>query len=263
MNEIEEKKGQENAKGGTPTENSAEISDSAVGVESSPQSESSDLNAEFDTERVPPAVRERVQQMLAEAEREERAPTFDAGWGTPEDDTPSPADDCPDEPLIIHTEGAKSSNRKGRGKRGPDRWQRVRAMAEDMTRCISKNRRGKRCGASRLRWSVYCVFHDPELRKRRAQLAEPIPFEHPEEVQRLLGEAVEMVKAKRLSTRQANSIGYLSTLMLGNLTRIQEEREQAEIAGGQLRTEIDAAEAQRLLVLMKLEKDNDEEWNPA
>src|SRR3972149_1774095 len=71
----------------------------------------------------------------------------------------------------------------------------------------------RRCEAARMRRSDYCVFHDPEMAVRRLRLKEEIPFEHPDDVQRLLAEAIEGVKKKRLSPRAGDTLGYLAALL--------------------------------------------------
>ncbi len=83
-------------------------------------------------------------------------------------------------------------------------------------------------GGAKRRGSRYCVFHDPEKREQRSRSGEGLPYEHADEVQRLLAEAVEAVKKKRLSPRAGNTLGYLATLLLHNQTRLVKERERRE-----------------------------------
>lgn len=74
-------------------------------------------------------------------------------------------------------------------------------------RCRGRLPTGRRCEAARLHRSAYCVFHDPEMMERRLRLKEDIPYEHPDDVQRLLAEAIEGVKKKRLSPRAGTRSG--------------------------------------------------------
>jgi predicted NodU family carbamoyl transferase len=84
------------------------------------------------------------------------------------------------------------------------------------------------------------VFHDPEMRRRRAGLM-ALPYEHPEQVQRLLAEVVERVKEKKLNPRTGNTLGYLATLLMQNQPRIEKEQERVKDAqyGAELQAAVD------------------------
>jgi len=93
-------------------------------------------------------------------------------------------------------------------------------------RCRGRLPTGRRCEAARLHRTAYCVFHDPEMMERRLRLKEDIPYEHPDDVQRLLAEAIEGVKKKRLSPRAGNTLGYLATLLAQNQERVEKEKDR-------------------------------------
>ncbi len=97
-------------------------------------------------------------------------------------------------------------------------------------RCRGRLPNGRRCEAAVLKNSIYCVFHHPETQRRRASLMIRIPYEFPEEVQRLLGEVVEAVKRKKLSPRAGNTIGYLASLLVQNQERVTKGKAEVEDA---------------------------------
>jgi hypothetical protein len=78
--------------------------------------------------------------------------------------------------------------------------------------------------------SLYCVFHDPAMRLRRMRLAEPVPYEFADELQRLLGEVAEAVRKKKLSSKAGNTVGYLATLLMQNQPRVGRERDRVASA---------------------------------
>jgi hypothetical protein len=81
-----------------------------------------------------------------------------------------------------------------------------------------------------MRHRIYCVFHDPEMQERRMRLAAPIPYEHPEDVQRLLGEVIDAVRRKKLQPRHANTVGYLTTLLMQNQEKVGRAKDSMESA---------------------------------
>jgi len=117
----------------------------------------------------------------------------------------------------------------GGGSQGSGKKRKSRLLV-DAVRCQGRLPNGRRCEAARLHRSAYCVFHDPEMVERRVRLTEEIPYEHPDEVQRLLAEAVEAVKKKRLSPRAGNTLGYLATLLAQNQERVGKERSRVNEA---------------------------------
>lgn len=126
-------------------------------------------------------------------------------------------------------EGPENSIGGGVGERVKPKT-RAKRQLDDLSRCRGRLPTGRRCEAARLRHSRYCVFHDPEMHERRRRLAEPIPYEHPDEVQRLLAEAVEAVKKGKLEAREGNTLGYLATLLAQNQARVEKEKERVNQA---------------------------------
>lgn len=120
-----------------------------------------------------------------------------------------------------------SQEKEPRRVRQRGKKRRKRQLREE-SRCAERLKGGRRCEAARVHGSRYCVFHDPEKREQRSRASEGLPYEHADEVQRLLAEAVEAVKKKRLSPRAGNTLGYLATLLLHNQTRLVKERERRE-----------------------------------
>lgn len=116
--------------------------------------------------------------------------------------------------------GGKESSRKKRKSR----------LLLDAVRCEGRLQNGRRCEAARLRHSAYCVFHDPEMRRRRIMLKVEIPYEHPDDVQRLLAEVVEAIQKKRLSPRAGNTLGYLASLLFQNQERVAKEKDRVNEA---------------------------------
>ncbi len=109
------------------------------------------------------------------------------------------------------------------------RKKRAKRTLSDLNRCVGRLPNGRRCEAASLRHSLYCVFHDLEMQRRRL-LLRALPYEHPDEVQRLLAEVVERVKGKKLSPRTGNTLGYLATLLMQNQERVAKEKERVESA---------------------------------
>ncbi len=139
----------------------------------------------------------------------------------------------------------------GEGSQSPGKKPRKSRLLLDVVRCEGRLPNGRRCEAARLKHSLYCVFHDPEMVERRLKLMAGIPYEHPDEVQRLLAAAVEAVKKKRLSPRAGNTLGYLASLLVQNQERVGKERSRvneaqfyAELQAGV--NEIMAERAERL-----------------
>jgi hypothetical protein len=87
-----------------------------------------------------------------------------------------------------------------------------------------------------MRHSLYCVFHDPAMHMRRLRLAEPVPYEFPDELQRLLGEVAEAVRKKKLSSKAGNTVGYLATLLMQNQPRVEKEKDR--VASAQYHAEL-------------------------
>lgn len=133
-------------------------------------------------------------------------------------------------------EGQTPQGGGGGEPRGKKRKKRVLA---DWARCLGRLPGGRRCEAARLHHSLYCVFHDPEMVERRLRLNQAIPYEHPDQVQRLLGEVVEAVRKKRLAPRAGNTLGYLATLLLQNQERVGKEK--SRVRGAQESAEMQAA----------------------
>ena len=119
----------------------------------------------------------------------------------------------------------KETPQGGGGSESSPKKRKSRVLPDEV-RCTARPLNGRRCEAARMRHSNYCVFHDPEMAVRRLRLKEEIPFEHPDDVQRLLAEAIEGVKKKRLSPRAGNTLGYLATLLAQNQPRVKEEKDR-------------------------------------
>ncbi|MGH9804511.1 MAG: hypothetical protein ACRD4D_05005 [Candidatus Acidiferrales bacterium] len=119
------------------------------------------------------------------------------------------------------------------------RRKRKKRVLEDLVRCTAKMPNGRRCEAAAIQHRRHCVFHDPEMRRRRWQLRFPIPYEHPDQIQQLLAEGVEGVKSKKLSSKEAYALGYLATLLMQNRPAVEQEREEMESAA--YTTEMQAA----------------------
>ena len=117
----------------------------------------------------------------------------------------------------------------GGGEKGRPRKRKSRLLL-DAVRCEGRMPNGRRCEAARLRHSDYCVFHDPEMMRRRLMLKVEIPYEHPDEVQRLLAEVVEAVKKKKLSPRAGNTLGFLASLLFQNQQRVAKEKDRVNEA---------------------------------
>ena len=115
----------------------------------------------------------------------------------------------------------------GRAESAAEKKKRRKRELEDAQRCRGRLPNGRRCEAAAMRHRIYCVFHDPEMQERRLRLGEPIPYEHPEDVQRLLGEAV---KKKKLGPKQGNTVGYLATLLMQNQASVKEAKTLMERA---------------------------------
>lgn len=129
----------------------------------------------------------------------------------------------------LRMEEAVKTPQGGGGSGRPKRRRQKRTLREE-SRCLGRLPDGRRCEAARLRHSLYCVFHDPEMAERRLRLGEPIPYAHPDEVQRLLGEVVEAVKKGKLTAKKGNTLGYLATLLLQNQAQVKREKDRVEDA---------------------------------
>lgn len=136
---------------------------------------------------------------------------------------------------------AKTGEGGGGGAAAAVKKHRKRSLPPEHRRCSGRLPNGRRCEAASLRHSRYCVFHDPVMHKRRLLLAVPVPYEHPDELQRLLAEAVEEVKKGKLEWKAANAIGYLATLLMQNQPRVAKERERVDSAqpGAELQAVMD------------------------
>ena len=116
----------------------------------------------------------------------------------------------------------------GEGGTAPKPQKRKKSIVREEFRCRGRLPNGRRCHAAAIQHRSFCVFHDPEMQERRRRLSAPVPYEHPEEVQRLLGEMVDGVKKGKLQWKQANAVGYLATLLIQNQPRVKQEKEQME-----------------------------------
>jgi hypothetical protein len=110
------------------------------------------------------------------------------------------------------------------------RRKRKKRILDNLIRCKARMPNGRRCEAAAMRYQPYCVFHDPEMQRRRMELMFPIPYEHPDEIQRLLAEGVDAVKEKKLGSKEAYALGYLTTLLMQNQPRVAEARDQLDRA---------------------------------
>ena len=126
----------------------------------------------------------------------------------------------------------KLPQKRGEGGGGGEskRRRRKKRILDDLLRCKARLENGRRCEAAALKNQLYCVFHDPGMQRRRRQLMFPIPYEHPDELHRLLAEGVEAVKEKKLGSKEAYALGYLATLLMQNQPRVEEAREKLEQA---------------------------------
>lgn len=71
-----------------------------------------------------------------------------------------------------------------------------------------------------------CFHHDPEAAELRQNAGRPrgaIKILTATEVNQLLAETLEQVKAGKLEAGQAYAVGYLAQLILGNLEQVGEE----------------------------------------
>jgi len=125
----------------------------------------------------------------------------------------------------IEQETAEKQGEGGGGSQGKRKKRKSRALP-DYCRCKARTEKGKRCEAARMKHSVYCVFHDPKITQRRQELMFPIPYEHPDQLQWLLRDAVEDLKSKKLSGKEAYALGYLVTLLMQNQPRVEQERQR-------------------------------------
>lgn len=99
----------------------------------------------------------------------------------------------------------ETTEKQGEGGGGTEKKRRKREkrLLDDLSRCRARLKNGRRCEAAAIQYQAYCVFHDPEMQRRRRELMFPVPFEHADEVQRLLADAVEEVKKKKLGSKEA------------------------------------------------------------
>lgn len=135
----------------------------------------------------------------------------------------------------------KAAEKPGEGGGGGERARRKRKkrMLADLVRCTARMENGRRCEAAAIQYRRHCVFHDPEMQRRRWQLRFPIPYEHPNQIQKLLAEGVEAVKQKKLGSKEAYALGYLATLLMQNRPAVERERDAIESAAST--TELQAA----------------------
>ena len=151
------------------------------------------------------------------------------------------------------------TEKQGEGGGGGERKRRKRKKRtlDDLTRCKARLRNGRRCEAAAMQYQPYCVFHDPEMQRRRQELMFPIPYEHPDEVQRLLAEGVEAVKKKKLGSKEAYALGYLATLLMQNQPRVEKARDRLNRAP--FNAELQAAVTRLMVERGRLKKKEREE----
>ena len=113
----------------------------------------------------------------------------------------------------------------GEGGTPRQRTKRKKYPVRDIFRCRAHLPNGRRCFAAAIQHDLYCVFHSPEIQARRRRLADPVPYEYPEDVQRLLGEVIDAAKKGKLASKQANAVGYLATLLMQNQPRVEKEKD--------------------------------------
>ncbi|MBU4210694.1 hypothetical protein KKC08_05100 [Patescibacteria group bacterium] len=93
-----------------------------------------------------------------------------------------------------------------------------------------KNIKGKRCQANAMKDSDYCYFHNPDItanekrsvqvkggQNRRVVVSSPLPqikIEKVEDVTKLLVDTINEVRDGRLDCRVANTIGFLTGMVL-------------------------------------------------
>ena len=119
------------------------------------------------------------------------------------------------------------------------RRKRKKRYLDNLVRCQARMPSGRRCEAAAIQHRQFCVFHDPEMRRRRWKMRFPIPYEHADELHRLLGEAVKDLREKKLKSKEAYALGYLVTLLMQNRPEVEREREAVESAA--YTTELQAA----------------------
>jgi len=131
--------------------------------------------------------------------------------------------------------------------------------SEDMSRkCQYRKRDGSQCGADAQASSDLCIFHDPRrakdgerarraggLTRSRLGVALPdevadAPLESVANVSKLLAETINEVRRGQLAPRVANTIGYLSGILLKSL-----EQSCIEQRLSRLEATMDEAEVQR------------------
>jgi len=100
-----------------------------------------------------------------------------------------------------------------------------------LPRCTATRRDGTTCKGKRLPGKTVCVFHDPELAQRRTEgrkaggkrrkkqpavlpATGDLPCNTIGDIASLLGKAINEVRGGRLDPKVANSVAYLTTVLL-------------------------------------------------
>lgn len=63
----------------------------------------------------------------------------------------------------LQAEATTKHPQGGGGSQPPGKKKRQKRVLRDVSRCLGRVPNGRRCEAARLRHSMYCVFHDPEM----------------------------------------------------------------------------------------------------
>jgi hypothetical protein len=108
-----------------------------------------------------------------------------------------------------------------------------------LTTCCARNAKGEPCHAHPVIGSMFCYFHDPAISEEEKQNAranggalsrEPKPnlpameIKTPNDVILLIAESINEVRQGRMSTKSANSIGFLAE----HLIKAMKEKEERE-----------------------------------
>src|SRR5947209_16951417 len=99
-----------------------------------------------------------------------------------------------------------------------------------MTTCVGKRKDGTLCRAAPMTDSRYCFFHNPDAAAQRAVARReggkaraaampqadimPATLQTGQDVATLLAGCIEHVLTSELDVRRANTVGYLSTVLL-------------------------------------------------
>ena len=120
------------------------------------------------------------------------------------------------------------------------------------TKCHSRKKNGKRCGADAQSGKEVCIFHDPDSaadrhRARRAgginrsRMVRALPLDTPthplgntRDVATLIADSINQVRRGQLDVRVANAVGYLASVLLRALEQgpFEERLSRLEIALG-------------------------------